>query len=62
MKNVLPRLQLLLRESKDIGIDVTLRWMPGHEGVPGDEVADRAAKKAALKGVHRKIVPSDILY
>jgi ribonuclease HI len=50
----------LLQECKDTGIDVTLRWIPGHEGVPGNEAADRAAKKAALKGVRRNIVPRDI--
>lgn len=52
----------LLRECKETGIDVTLRWIPGHEGVPGNETADRAAKKAALRGVRREIVPGDISY
>ncbi|KAI7978242.1 hypothetical protein EIK77_003561 [Talaromyces pinophilus] len=50
----------LLQECKDLGIDVTLRWIPGHEGVPGNEAADRAAKKAAIRGVRREIVPGDI--
>jgi ribonuclease HI len=50
----------LLQECKDIGIDVTLRWIPGHEGAPGNEAADRAAKKVVVKGVRREIVPGDI--
>ncbi|OCH93909.1 hypothetical protein OBBRIDRAFT_709963, partial [Obba rivulosa] len=28
-------------------MDLTLRWIPGHEGVHGNEVADREAKRAA---------------
>lgn len=50
----------LLRECADVGMDVTLRWIPGHEDVPGNEAADRAAKKAAIRGVRREIVPGDV--
>lgn len=39
-----------LRDCMDEGINVTLRWIPGQEGVPGNEAADRAAKKAAIQG------------
>ncbi|KUL82020.1 hypothetical protein ZTR_11386 [Talaromyces verruculosus] len=46
----------LLQECKDISIDVTLRWIPGHEGVPGNKAADRAAKKAALKGIETGVL------
>lgn len=50
----------LLRECTDVGINVTLRWIPGHENVEGNELADRAAKKAAIQGVRREVVPGDV--
>ncbi|RAO74375.1 uncharacterized protein BHQ10_010387 [Talaromyces amestolkiae] len=50
----------LLRECMDVGINATLRWIPGHENVPGNEMADRAAKKAAIQGVRREVVPGDV--
>ncbi|PCG92805.1 Hypothetical protein PENO1_077160 [Penicillium occitanis (nom. inval.)] len=37
-------------------IDIILLWIPGHEGIPGNEVADRAA----IMGARRQIVPGDI--
>jgi ribonuclease HI len=32
------------------GMALTIRWVPGHEGVRGNEEADRLAKMAALQG------------
>ncbi|EED14559.1 hypothetical protein TSTA_040390 [Talaromyces stipitatus ATCC 10500] len=50
----------LLKECIEEGINVEIRWIPGHEGVPGNETADRAAKRAAFVGARHQVVPRDI--
>jgi len=32
-------------------IKITMRWMPGHEGIPGNEQADEEAKTGGKGGV-----------
>jgi len=42
-------LQLLRRASTD-GIRVTIRWIPAHRGITGNEMADQAAKNMTTMG------------
>ena len=34
-------------KAQDIDLQLTVRWIPGHAGIPGNEEADEKAKKAA---------------
>lgn len=45
----------LINELEAEGYDITFQWTPGHENIPGNEAADRAAKRAALVGVRKQI-------
>lgn len=37
-------------EARRRGLEVTFHWVPGHKGIPGNEKADRIAKRAAGVG------------
>lgn len=37
----------LKKDSQDANFKVTVRWISGHDGVEGNELADQEAKKAA---------------
>jgi len=44
---ILLELLRLLQESVALGFETEFRWIPSHQGIPGNEAADQAAKEAA---------------
>ena len=46
-------------ELQELGVDVQLHWLPSHEKIPGNELADRTAKQAASYRPCSALTPSD---
>ncbi|XP_018360563.1 PREDICTED: uncharacterized protein LOC108759566 [Trachymyrmex cornetzi] len=47
---IIHRIKQTLLKLESEGIDCQLYWIPAHKGIPGNEVADRAAKEACSSG------------
>jgi hypothetical protein len=43
-------IQALLLSLNENGVNIRFAWVPGHSGIPGNEIADRAAKDAVDNG------------
>ncbi len=47
-----PRLDLLNKKIRTVSPSLSIQWIPGHCGIPGNELADKAAKVAAAGQNH----------
>ena len=52
---------LAAKSLKDLGIEVELRYVPGHSGVEGNMMAHRAARRGARQGMTQRKVLDDEL-
>src|SRR4029077_4708792 len=49
-QSIIVAIRDFIREFRAAGGELNIRWIPAHNGTPGNEAADKAAKDAAVQG------------
>jgi ribonuclease HI len=54
-----PIIQRIIRRLHDSGGRIQLKWIPGHSGIEGNEIADQEAKKATTRSALTTILTAE---
>jgi hypothetical protein len=46
-RDIVQKCTILAQSLRDKGVETTIRWIPGHSKILGNEIADKLAKKGA---------------